>query len=1027
MMLSVVKSNRTAAPEGEDSSSSDEQRILPPGTPYLTKVNGKLVWARQKTHKVAKVEAFLPGTTVVRERSKSLERLAPRRTMTTGPVPVVRAQRLLAQSTPIAQQQFQSAVPPMAQYVPQYYTQYQPQMMQQLLPEPPRMYVPQQQPQQQPQQPQRPPRPPPPPLFVQPSPTPQDFEQLKAADAHFNGLDKPQPSRVTSFESESTQGKEQTKPQSTAQDKLGDEAQKSLKEKVTLKASIAVTRHICGNCGRIRSRKYHYENPLKPGEIPTSGFCLKCQRDASSTSGSDTAKESKKKDRKNTKKKGKSKKKPVVALSDGDDDDDDCSDHPAPEPPKKPTPNDPDKPGKGGKADKSDEPNQALGKRVPSPEYISIEVSEDGREVRGRSRSRSPEEYVYYRRPISPPGSQHSRRSRSHSIVRSQQDTLRKSARPVKIREVVKDTVRRQSPLVKYRYVEVIREPKTVEPKEKPYPRKIPIQFEDEAVHDEPAPPPKLSRESETLHQKTFSYQTCSVEEPEGSKPGPPSTLHGFEVREASNRGPPTRHHSFERETSVRGQGSIAPSSDSRHRSARDSVYNRGASAGARPSRGQSFVVHEPFVRDAPSSHRSFQMQETPVRDHPSRDPSLDSRRRSIRGSVHEEQGTSTRGPATREYSFEERETISPERLTEARRRRRRERGPPGGSRPFEEQHVIHPKDKHEFRVVTETSEYRNKEAEDAEGRRRQEYIDRATLDSRKSTQLPAQEAEKYYHGDWSRPGPDPLVVPSNVRKPYQEYRSYRRPESVSTESGKWDMTPMTPIINIPYQEYRSATQHVSDYSESSEDTYQPAHHGPPRVPSPPSAVNSYFKVQAWNDEPPYPMTPDEKVVRMPKVQIPIGRQRSNSKPRPAYLRSETEEMALVRSPRHSSSFEGPERSDGCIGYTDSNFNGMHDPGRNRDDGYQDSNFTEMRGPVRYNQMSDANLTELERLAEGGAGAGAQHVLFRDTPLARSMYEPWLPSEIKSQLSEKEYDASGWRGTGGDWIEIGPDDEIFGA
>ena len=52
---------------------------------------------------------------------------------------------------------------------------------------------------------------------------------------------------------------------------------------------ITVTKHVCAECGRLRSRKYQQENPLKPGETPTPAFCKKCQKDVTSTEESDAS------------------------------------------------------------------------------------------------------------------------------------------------------------------------------------------------------------------------------------------------------------------------------------------------------------------------------------------------------------------------------------------------------------------------------------------------------------------------------------------------------------------------------------------------------------------------------------------------------------------------------------------------------------------------------------------------------------------------------------------------------------------
>jgi hypothetical protein len=51
-------------------------------------------------------------------------------------------------------------------------------------------------------------------------------------------------------------------------------------------ATVSVGKHTCANCGRIRSKRYYAEHPIKPGEIPIQEFCRKCQKDASSTSNS---------------------------------------------------------------------------------------------------------------------------------------------------------------------------------------------------------------------------------------------------------------------------------------------------------------------------------------------------------------------------------------------------------------------------------------------------------------------------------------------------------------------------------------------------------------------------------------------------------------------------------------------------------------------------------------------------------------------------------------------------------------------
>jgi hypothetical protein len=56
---------------------------------------------------------------------------------------------------------------------------------------------------------------------------------------------------------------------------------------VASQATVTVTKHICAECGRLRSRKYQQEHPLKPGETPTTAFCKKCQKDVTSTEESE--------------------------------------------------------------------------------------------------------------------------------------------------------------------------------------------------------------------------------------------------------------------------------------------------------------------------------------------------------------------------------------------------------------------------------------------------------------------------------------------------------------------------------------------------------------------------------------------------------------------------------------------------------------------------------------------------------------------------------------------------------------------
>jgi hypothetical protein len=238
----------------ESSPSSELDSLIPAGTPYFTKVNGKLVMARSKRKDTATDiaidllgEAFGgPRTKIIRKRAKSVDQ-------STTPLRIAGAPNMTQQPVPYGAPMPQYAFPP--QGIPQ------PMPM-------PMLQIPQY-----PNQP---------PTFV-PSPTEKDLNQLKRIDAHFNKVLAKQASR------ESMGHKEK------------------LVEKVTeVKTTITITKHVCANCGRLRSKKYHHDHPIKAGEQPAPAFCKKCQRDASSTSCSDrssTIKEKKKKSKTNSKSK----------------------------------------------------------------------------------------------------------------------------------------------------------------------------------------------------------------------------------------------------------------------------------------------------------------------------------------------------------------------------------------------------------------------------------------------------------------------------------------------------------------------------------------------------------------------------------------------------------------------------------------------------------------------------------------------------------------------------------------------------
>jgi hypothetical protein len=128
-----------------------------------------------------------------------------------------------------------------------------------------------------------------------------------------------------------------------------------------------------------------------------------------------------------------------------------------------------------------------------------------------------------------------------------------------------------------------------------------------------------------------------------------------------------------------------------------------------------------------------------------------------------------------REYHGEQEGPIS-SRTKEARQRRRRERNSPTSvTPPWDAPHVIHPTGNEDLIVVTERYEYRpKKRAGSEEDRRRQEYVDRVTLDRRQASQFELEEAARYYHEDWSRAEPEPPREPLR-RVEHHGSASYRR------------------------------------------------------------------------------------------------------------------------------------------------------------------------------------------------------------------------------------------------------------
>ncbi|EPE36368.1 hypothetical protein GLAREA_05706 [Glarea lozoyensis ATCC 20868] len=238
-MLSVYQ-----PPPSEGSSLSKKK--APPGVPYLTKVNGKLVMARAKPKytppKAISLlgEAF--GVTAARKRAKSIS-VTPPEPLMIGGIPYVPGPPP-PHSAPIPQQPFP----------PQPYPYAQGQNLQPIYP-PASTPVPcctYQRPVTYSDLPNVPPL------------TPDGIARLQAIDGHFHQFVAPTLAKETS--------------------NLSEESAKTTGSKTT----ITITKHICANCQRIRSRRYQQKNPIIPGKEPAPDTCRRCQRDVSCSESSDS-------------------------------------------------------------------------------------------------------------------------------------------------------------------------------------------------------------------------------------------------------------------------------------------------------------------------------------------------------------------------------------------------------------------------------------------------------------------------------------------------------------------------------------------------------------------------------------------------------------------------------------------------------------------------------------------------------------------------------------------------------------------
>ncbi|KAN0098843.1 hypothetical protein V8E51_014506 [Hyaloscypha variabilis] len=784
-MLALYQAPRRRSQDSE--STIEIERVLPPGTPYLTKVNGKLVMAREKRESKAKKvavdllgEAFGVKTRVIRPRAQSLDK--PSAPLLIGGVPYVPQQQVPYQAPytmPLPQQAF--SAPSLVPYAPQ-------------------------------------------PTFMLPNPSQQDLNQLQQMQAHFGRMyplaaqNNPQNGRVEITSS-----------------------------------TITITKHICAGCGRIRSKKYHHDHPLKEGEKPEPDFCRKCQKDSSSTDSDGSGRENKKKKAKKTKHKKHHSK---LAKHSSDEED---SDSPAPK-----------------ARAKSKHQSKREPKRVPSEEYIIVEEKiseEETPQPRGRVRERIVEEFEIKRYPSR--SRQSSRRSTSQQASNK---IPRKPVRPSKVKEtVIRETVRHRSPPIEYDYVETERKAPVAEERIETYPRKVPVNFYDDIAQEQRAASVVSHREHGT-RDRGSSGKEYSVEEVDTASQVPSAR---------------TRY----REESRKGRG--------------------------RPRK--EYIIEEIEIVERPAPSRAYYEEREVVRDQPAQE------------------------------NHETRDSLSI-RAEEARQRRRRERNAPTTA-PWDAPHVIHPTGNEEVIVVTERYEYRPKKQGNAEeSRRRQEFVDRATMDRHQANQFEMEEAARYYHEDWSRPEPDYGREP--LRRMEHHERSYRRDRPRDAE--------------------------LSDSEASYE--YRTGQGSIPRAPTPPSAIYHTNNAENWQDrpQPPYPLSSDSEVPqrlnslrgrkgyqKQPQQNMP--RSRSTSRARPAYVREATDDgtehaspsKALVPSPRRS---------------------------RER-----------VREAERYVELTATELAQRERAAE----SEVRHVSFRETPTMLSMANSWTQSSELGPI-HPETTGSGW-------------------
>ncbi len=95
---------------------------------------------------------------------------------------------------------------------------------------------------------------------------------------------------------------ERTETQSPAPPTKPASAKPTANSAAVSETSVTISKHVCGKCGNVRSAKYHYHNPIKPGEVPSISFCGKCQKEETSTERSRSRDRGPKKSTKKSKK-----------------------------------------------------------------------------------------------------------------------------------------------------------------------------------------------------------------------------------------------------------------------------------------------------------------------------------------------------------------------------------------------------------------------------------------------------------------------------------------------------------------------------------------------------------------------------------------------------------------------------------------------------------------------------------------------------------------------------------------------------